>query len=121
MKYEVDRIAAVNAAGVKGSNSTKIEKAILLHSILPPTNLQFCNVLQICYELKIRARVDGCNGDIKLTIPIVIGTIPISLASSAPSALPSAPEGFNQSNFNASAPIESQQDQRKLNNLAVSQ
>ncbi len=46
---------------------------------VPPTNINFCKVIHITYEIKIEARLSGLHKNPYICIPITIGTIPLNL------------------------------------------
>ncbi|XP_066959876.1 arrestin domain-containing protein 1-like [Macrobrachium rosenbergii] len=49
----------------------------LLIPPLPPSHLQFCNIINIDYEFEFEVEPSGCHGDLEHKVPIVIGSIPL--------------------------------------------
>ncbi|XP_042890395.1 arrestin domain-containing protein 3-like isoform X2 [Penaeus japonicus] len=49
----------------------------MLVPALPPSHLQFCNLIDIDYELKFEMSPSGCHMDLEHTAPIKIGSIPL--------------------------------------------
>ncbi|XP_046745653.1 arrestin domain-containing protein 17-like [Diprion similis] len=44
---------------------------------LPPSFLQFCSIIDLRYQLDIKAKVSGCHRSLKLPIELIIGNIPL--------------------------------------------
>ncbi|XP_037779640.1 arrestin domain-containing protein 3-like isoform X1 [Penaeus monodon] len=49
----------------------------MLIPALPPSHLQFCNLIDIDYELKFEMSPSGCHMDLEHTAPVKIGSIPL--------------------------------------------
>lgn len=47
---------------------------------IPPTSQFFCKVINISYELKVKAQVSGIHRSSEIRIPIIIGTVPLNTA-----------------------------------------
>lgn len=45
--------------------------------MLPPSNMKNCDILNVTYDINIRAKVSGVHLDLAKTIDITIGTIPL--------------------------------------------
>ncbi|XP_063707906.1 arrestin domain-containing protein 2-like [Culicoides brevitarsis] len=78
-KVKEERVVVVMK---RGGGCDKFQKKQYQYSLLipalPPTNLSFCKIIQISYVLKVKPIVAGMHKDNKLTIPIVIGTVPLT-------------------------------------------
>lgn len=59
------------------TKSSTIEINVNLPEDLPLTSVRYCSILQIFYDLKIKAIMCGFHNNVSTEIPIVIGTIPI--------------------------------------------
>jgi len=57
---------------------------------LPPSNLRFCNIIDIDYVVQFKVRVPMGSFDMRLQIPIIVGTIPLMVMAPPPPL----PEGF---------------------------
>ncbi|XP_068992568.1 arrestin domain-containing protein 17-like isoform X3 [Neodiprion pinetum] len=44
---------------------------------LPPSFLQFCSIIDLRYQLNVKAKVSGCHRSLKLPIEVIIGNIPL--------------------------------------------
>lgn len=89
-------MAEVNCDGAQGKDIKTIQKAIPIPQIAVGSNTRYCNVVQICYELEVEAKVPGCCKNVVMKIPITIGAIPLRFGDAFGSALafvppPSAP------------------------------
>ncbi|CAO1409930.1 unnamed protein product [Diamesa serratosioi] len=62
--------------GIKRGTSGRIRKGFVI-SHVPSTNITYCTVIEISYELKIVGKISGLHFSPKVKIPIMIGTIPI--------------------------------------------
>lgn len=54
-----------------------IETILNIPLDLPNSNEMLCNIIQIFYELKVEAWVEGCHGNVILNTPIVVGSHPL--------------------------------------------
>jgi Arrestin (or S-antigen), C-terminal domain/Arrestin (or S-antigen), N-terminal domain len=90
---EIEDGCAVN------ENST-IEKSKILPEDLALTSIRYCNILQIFYDLKIKAIVHGFHNNVSTEIPIVLGTIPIDHTK-----LKNKLEAGRQKNSNEKTPL----------------
>ena len=78
-KHDVDEIAEAFKEGVRSGGDICFDAEILIPQIATLTNTSFCNIVEVSYEVKVKAVVAGCHRDVKVKIPIVIGTIPLNL------------------------------------------
>lgn len=84
-------------SGCKETSSVTIEKDLVIPQIMMSSNDRYCRVVQLTYELVVEAFVPGCHGNVEMTFPITIGSVPFIVQQ------PSAP---HQNNFAiASAPM----------------
>lgn len=85
-KYEERQVARLKCEGCeqKGRKHNVISLTV---PAVPPTNINLCRVIKITYELIIRPKTAIGSKDLKqLEIPIVIGTIPLSMPSILPAS-----------------------------------
>lgn len=77
IKEEIVDVAEVrNTKGVNKNESIDIEQQLVIPSV-PPTNVLFCRVIKIQYELLVKATVRGMHHDPYIRLPITIGTVPL--------------------------------------------
>jgi len=78
-KVEVETVAEIFVEGVNAKSMKKIEVPMNIPQILATTNNRYSNVLQLTYELKVKAIRSGCcQTDVRLAIPITLGLIPLN-------------------------------------------
>lgn len=93
-KEEKRVVVMKRSLGVE-KHQKKVYQHNLLIPALPPTNLDYCKIIQISYVLKIKPKVSGMHRDNKLSIPIVIGTVPLTPGNAFPTqAVMNRPLGF---------------------------
>lgn len=63
--------------GVAGKSKAQMTFSFAVPEI-EPTNVKFCKYINMTYELAIIAEVKGLHRNLVLTIPITIGTIPLT-------------------------------------------
>lgn len=62
------------------TKSASVDSSFSLPDDLQLTSTRYCSILQIFYELRIRAIMKGFHNDVSTEIPIIIGSIPIDVA-----------------------------------------
>lgn len=95
-KFEEREVVKQKSDGVpkKGRKNTVINVVV---PAIPPSNVNMCRVIQINYELVIKAKTTGGTQDLEqLEIPITIGSVPLS----SPTTLSA------HVNISASAPVD---------------
>lgn len=75
-KEEILTEAETRCEGVKRSSKGKFEKQLLIPPV-PPSNLNYCRVLNVSYEVHVQAKVSGVHRSPVLKLPITIGTVPL--------------------------------------------
>lgn len=74
-KLEIEKIVEVFVAGVDPSSSNVVERYLVLPPSMPNSNEQFCDVVQITYELKVEGETPAFSNNIELSLPITIGSV----------------------------------------------
>lgn len=69
-------MSASKGVYASSSNTFKENLEIPLNTIC--SNGHYCKVVEIYYEVKVEAETSGCNDNIELSIPIIIGSIPFN-------------------------------------------
>lgn len=96
----------VYAEGVSCGQTVRLENILNIPQIVMSTNTRYCNVVQVSYELKVEAEVPGCRQNIKIEIPITIGSVPlndtrmVNVMQTMPSVMPSAPLPYDRKFLN---------------------
>ncbi|XP_026479948.1 arrestin domain-containing protein 17-like [Ctenocephalides felis] len=80
------------APGVKRNTSANLSHSVKLPP-MPPTDLPYCNIIDIKYQIEVLARVNRLYDNLDITLPIVIGTIP--LIAMNPITAPASPPNLN--------------------------
>ena len=75
-RERIESAAEVRHAGVPGKSKGNIEAQLIIPSV-PPTNIAFCRVIQVSYEIHVVAKVGGIHRSSLLRLPITIGTVPL--------------------------------------------
>jgi hypothetical protein len=75
-RERVETAAESRHPGVPAKAKGNIEASLVLPPV-PPTNIAFCKVIQVHYELHITARVGGIHRSPTLRLPITLGTVPL--------------------------------------------
>lgn len=75
-KERIESAAEVRHAGVPGKSKGNMEMHLSLPPV-PPTNIAFCQVIQVNYEIQVLAKVGGLHRSPLLRLPVTIGTVPL--------------------------------------------
>lgn len=111
-RERVESAAEVRHSGVPAKSKGNAYAQLNLPAV-PPTNVAFCRVLQVSYEIHVVAKVGGIHRSPVLRLPLTIGTVPLQGYSYSPTnnisfsnynmmpstslnAAPSAPESYYQ-------------------------
>lgn len=106
-RERIESAAEVRHAGVPAKAKGNIEALLNLPAV-PPTNIAFCRVLQVSYEIHVVARVGGFHRSPVLRLPITMGTVPLQGYQYAPTSTVSLSNWNMQpstSRTNAEAPV----------------
>ncbi|CAO1394873.1 unnamed protein product [Diamesa hyperborea] len=75
-KIVKETVVKVCENGIKSRTSGRIKRGFIVPHI-PSSNMTYCTVIEISYELKIVAKISGIHKSPKIKFPVIIGTIPI--------------------------------------------
>lgn len=100
-KERVESAAEIRHAGVPAKSKGNIEVQLSLPPV-PPTNIAFCQVIQVNYEIHVVAKVGGIHRSPVIRLPLTIGTVP--LMSQQYMSLPPAPNWQQPGPSHAPAP-----------------
>lgn len=93
-KEEILNEAEIRCGGVQKRNKTKFDQKLVIPAV-PPSNLNYCRVLNVSYEIQVQAKISGLHKNPIIKLPITIGTVPLNIQipqihfPSAPSHTPS--------------------------------
>ena len=98
-KEEILTEAEIRCGGVLKRNKGKFAQKLLIPAV-PPSNLNYCRVLNVSYEVHVTAKIAGVHRNPLLKLPITVGTVPLNVplqqqhaltypSASAPSHTPS--------------------------------
>lgn len=91
VKKEIRTEGEMRCKGV-GKKEKKNYNELFRIPATPPTNILFCRVIKIYYELQIKAKVSGINTSPVMRFPITIGTIPLfNFPQNGQMPMPTAP------------------------------
>jgi len=80
-KEEVTNAAEIRCGSVKKRDKGQFDQKILIPAV-PPTNLNYCRVLNVSYEVHVTAKISGMHGNPVLKLPVTIGTVPLNIQPS---------------------------------------
>lgn len=84
-RERVEMAAETRHAGVPGKSKGNIEAQLVIPAV-PPTNIAFCSVIQVSYEIHVQAKVGGIHRSPLLRLPITLGTVPLQNSQVAASS-----------------------------------
>jgi Arrestin (or S-antigen), C-terminal domain/Arrestin (or S-antigen), N-terminal domain len=92
-KEEIITETEIRGGSVKKQSRIKLDQKILIPPV-PPSNMNYCRVLNVAYEIHVTAKVGGVHKNPTIKIPLTIGTVPLNVYNpvqhgSAPSHTPS--------------------------------
>lgn len=106
-KEEILTEAEIRCGGVLQRNKGKFDQKLLIPAV-PPSNLNYCRVLNVSYEIHVTAKIAGVHRNPVIKIPITIGTVPLHVpllqnqqqfAINYPTAPSQTPSPTNQYSF----------------------
>lgn len=77
-RERIESAAEVRNSGVSKNSIGNVELKLALPSV-PPTNIAFCRIIQVSYEIHVVAKVGGIHRSPLLRLPVTIGTVPLQL------------------------------------------
>lgn len=76
IRQRVEMAAEVKNVGVPAKSKGFVQAHLIIPPV-PPTNLAYCRVLQVSYEIQFVACVGGIHRNPVLRLPLTIGTVPL--------------------------------------------
>lgn len=76
IRQRIEIAAEVKNVGVPAKSKGNVQALLTIPSV-PPTNIAFCRVLQVSYEIQVVACVGGIHRNPVLRLPLTIGTVPL--------------------------------------------
>lgn len=75
-KTEVLSEAELRCGAVGATNKIKFEQKLIIPPV-PPSNMNYCRILNVTYEVHVTAKVSGMHTNPVIKLPITIGTVPL--------------------------------------------
>lgn len=94
-----DNMFEVFERGVSSDGNVTFETNVVIPGIAMSSNIRYCNVVQIAYELVVETSVSGCHKNVVIIIPVTIGSVALNFNNTYASSnqtvtnvvMPSAP------------------------------
>lgn len=77
-KEEILTEAEMRCGGILKRNKGKFEQKLLIPPV-PPSNVNYCRVLNVSYEVHVTAKIAGVHRNPVIKLPITIGTFPLNV------------------------------------------
>lgn len=106
-KEEILSETEIRCGKVQKQSKAKLDQKILIPPV-PPSNLNYCRVLNVAYEIHVTAKAGGVHKNPTIKIPLTIGTVPLNIHHYQPYAVQHAsapsqtPSPTNQVSFSDS-------------------
>jgi Arrestin (or S-antigen), C-terminal domain len=75
-KEEVITERKIRCGAMMKKKMGRFDQTIAIPTV-PPSNMNYCRVLNVSYEIQVKAKVDGMHKNLELKLPITIGTVPL--------------------------------------------
>lgn len=69
----------VRCGGVEKRNKAKYDQKIVIPPV-PPSNMNYCQVINVEYEIHVTAKIAGIHRNPVVKLPITIGTVPLNVS-----------------------------------------
>lgn len=77
-KVESETVTEMKCGKVQKRCATKFEQRLNTPA-LPPSNLTYCRILNVSYEVHVTAKMSGFHSNPVIKIPVTIGTVPLNI------------------------------------------
>lgn len=77
-KEEILTEAEIRCGGVMKRNKGKYDQKLAIPPV-PPSNLNYCRILNVSYEIHVTAKIAGVHQNPVVKLPITIGTVPLNI------------------------------------------
>lgn len=77
-KEEVLTEAEMRSGGVLKRSKGKFDQKLLIPPV-PPSNMNYCRILNVFYEIHVTAKIAGVHTNPVIRLPITIGTVPLNV------------------------------------------
>lgn len=75
-KEDVITEVEVHSGGIKRRSKDTFNQQLFIPAV-PPSNANYCRVLNVSYEVQVKCKVSGLSQGPVVKLPIIIGTVPI--------------------------------------------
>lgn len=110
-KAEILSEAEVRCGAVTATNQRRFEQSLLIPPV-PPSNMNYCRILNVTYEVHVTAKVSGMHTNPVIKLPITIGTVPLIASmpqqQTFPVQQPTAPAFTPTGHYNFSETVNDQ-------------
>lgn len=76
--FESKVIVEASEDGVMEGDGKNFTRELLLPQEMLKTNSRFSKIIEVSYELKVEAKTSGVNRNIKVMLPVTIGSVPFN-------------------------------------------
>ncbi len=77
-KEEITTEAEIRCGALKRRSKVRYQQQLFIPAV-PPTNINYCRVLNVSYEIRVKCKVSTISLSPVIKLPIVIGTVPLNL------------------------------------------
>lgn len=77
-KDESEVVTEVKCGKVHKGSTTKFDQRLNIPA-LPPSNLTYCRILNVSYEVHVTAKMTGFHASPVIKIPLTLGTVPLNV------------------------------------------
>lgn len=88
-REEAHIVTEVKFGKVQKNSAAKFDQRLNIPA-LPPSNLTYCRILNVSYEVHVSASMSGFHSNPLIKIPITLGTIPLNIQRPLALATPAA-------------------------------
>lgn len=80
-KVEVDKVAEILEQGVQAGFDLTFEADLMIPERATSSNSEYCDIIEVTYELEVVAVVEGFHLDFEITVPITVLSAPMGSAT----------------------------------------
>lgn len=80
-KVEVDKVAEILEQGVQAGFDLTFEADLMIPESATSSNSEYCDIIEVGYELEVVAVVEGFHLDVETTFPITLLSAPMGSAT----------------------------------------
>lgn len=77
-KVETLTETEIRCGGVLARHKGKFDQKLVIPPV-PPSNVNYCRILNVAYEVHVKAKIGGIHKNPVIRLPITIGTVPLNI------------------------------------------